>query len=322
MSAAPNRPAPAPNASRTPRMSLDSIVKRTNSSSLRILLHGLEGVGKTTFAADAPNPVFICPEDGIPRALGPVPHFPAPSGDWTFDDVLDAVRSLAGGNHEYKTLVLDTVDWLEPLLWGHVCRLNSWKDIEEPGFGKGYDAALDSWRQLISDLEHLRRVKQMNVIMLAHTTIKQYKNPVGEDYDRFVMKLNQKAVGLLREWCDAVLFACHDDMSAKDTRTKRVRGVSTGERIVHTVHHAAYDAKNRFDLPETMPLSWDEFYAAVNIDPKQRAAEITTQIEASLGTMEQDDIARARTAMDRAGGDVGKLAKLASWCAGRPARKE
>lgn len=311
----PSRPTAAPPPPRAPRVTLASVVKRANASPLRVLLHGVEGVGKTTFGALAPSAVILGPEDGIPRELGEVPHFPMPEGGWTWPDVVDAVRALAAGNHEYQTLVIDTLDWLEPLLWRDVCERNGATSIEEVGggYGKGYVAALDGWRSFIAELEQLRRAKAMHIILLAHSVIRSFKNPVGDDYDRFELKLNAKAAGIWKEWPDAVLFASHDDVASKDTRTKRVRGISTGARVVRTVHHAAYDAKNRFGLPEELPLSWAEFYAAVEAGPAARVAELRAAIDLLLKEAPEALVRTATGVVERAGTDVAKLTEAHNW---------
>jgi len=300
---------------RPPRVTLASIVKRANNAPLRVLLHGVEGVGKTTFGATAPGAIVLGPEDGIPRELGEVPHFPPPEGGWTWPDVVDAVRALATGEHDHKTLVVDTLDWLEPLLWAEVCARAGVTAIEDVGggYGKGYVAALDGWRGFIAELEQLRRAKGMNIILLAHSVIRSFKNPVGDDYDRFEMKLNAKAAGLWKEWPDAVLFAAHDDVASKDSRTKRVRGVSTGARVVRTVHHAAYDAKNRFGLPEELALSWAAFAGAVETGPATRVAELRASIEELLKEAPERLAKAGAGLLERAGDDPTKLAEAQNW---------
>jgi len=286
---------------------------------MRILLHGVHGVGKTTFAAHAPAPIFLCPEDGIPQSLGDVAHFTAPENGWTWQDVLDSVRALSTSDHEYKTLVLDTLDWLEPLLWKHVCESAKVASIEEVGggYGKGYTAATDGWRVLLAAIERARSLKGMNVVLLAHSMIKAFKDPTSESYDRFELKIHKQASGLWQEWVDAVLFARYEDVVTKDARTKRIRGVSTGARVVYTNHHAAYDAKNRYDLPEELPLSWDEFAEAVQArspaDPRALAAVLEENIKRIT---DKEKLKRATDAVARAAGDGAKLAKLNDWVNG------
>lgn len=219
----------------------------------RIVLTGTEGVGKTTFAADAPSPVFIAAEDGIGHL--DVHSFDEPKAVM---DVFDALRSLRGEPHEYKTLVVDTVDWLEPIILKEVCERNKWHDIEAPGYGKGYAAALDEWRKLIADFDALRAERGMEIILIAHTQVKLFSNPAGPDYNRYEMKLHRGASALLREWADSVLFACYEE--AADKKTKK--GISTGHRVIHTERRSAWDAKNRHGLPEMLSLSYEEYAAA------------------------------------------------------------
>lgn len=301
------------------RVSLANVSRTRRQMPMRILLHGVEGVGKTTFAAKTPSPIFLCPEDGIPQSLGDVAHFTAPENGWTWQDVLDAVRALSTSDHDYKTLVLDTLDWLEPLLWKHICETAKVASIEEVGggYGKGYTAATDGWRVLLASIERARSLKGMNIVLLAHSTIKAFKDPTSESYDRFELKIHKASAGLWKEWCDAVLFARYEDITTKDARTKRIRGVSTGSRIVYTNHHAAYDAKNRYDLPEELPLSWDEFAAAVQAkspaDPKALASALEENIKR---IPDEKKLKKALDAVKRADGDAVKLAQLNDWVNG------
>src|SRR5689334_9250930 len=109
-------PAPPRSGGRPPRLTLASIVTSGTTGPFRLLVHGVEKVGKSALAARAPSPIFICPEDGLPPEVIDTPHFPVPEGGWTWSDVIDAIRALGAGEHPYKTLVIDTADWVEPLL--------------------------------------------------------------------------------------------------------------------------------------------------------------------------------------------------------------
>lgn len=241
------------------RMTLDSIKRAIEPTPDRILLVGTEGVGKTTFAADAPNPIFICAEDGLPPVLGEVARFPSPE---SLSDVMDALRTLVLEQHEFQTVVIDTVDWLEPLIWNELCARNSWKDIEAPGYGKGYVAAAEEWRKLLGALDVVRARKGMEVILLAHAAIKLFQNPAGGDYSRYECKLNKNAASLLREWTDVNLFAIHEEFAQVKGGKETRKGVSTGRRVLHTERAAAWDAKNRYGLPPELPLNYGDYAAA------------------------------------------------------------
>jgi hypothetical protein len=128
------------------------------------IVYGTHGVGKTSFAASAPSPIFLQTEDGL--GLIDRPTFGLLR---SFDEVMQAVGSLYSEDHKYQTLVLDSVDHLEPLVWAQVCKDNGWPNIETPGYGKGYVAALDMWRLLIDGLRALRDDRQMSIILIAHS---------------------------------------------------------------------------------------------------------------------------------------------------------
>lgn len=305
--------APPRAGARSPRLTLSSIVTSGTSGPFRLLVHGVEKVGKSALAARAPAPIFVCPEDGLPPEVIDTPHFPVPEGGWTWSDVIDAIRALAGGGHTYRTLVIDTADWVEPLLWAELCDRNGWNDIEEPGYGKGYAAATSEWRRLVAELEALRRTTGMNVIILAHSVIRAFKDPESEGWDRYEMKIHKAAAGLLSEWVDAILFAKHEQVITKDKRTKRARGISTGARLLFTAPNAAYLAGNRYGLPEVLPLSWPDLEAAIADGPRARIGALKQQINEGIAGLSETDAAKATSALDRAGDDATKLAQLANW---------
>lgn len=248
------------------RMTLGSIKRKIEPRPDRVLLVGTEGVGKTTFAADAPDPVFICAEDGLPPVLGEVARFPEPR---SFGEVLEALRVLVREEHEYQTLVIDTLDWLEPIIWRDLCTRNGWTDsagnpdIEKPGYGKGYVAATEEWRKLLAALDVVRARKGMEVILLAHAAIKPFANPAGGDFSRYECKLHRGAASLVKEWTDVNLFAIHEEFVLTDNRGKPIRkATSTGRRVIHTERTAAWDAKNRYGLPPELPLNYADYAAA------------------------------------------------------------
>ena len=247
------------------RMTLGSIQRQIGPRPDRILLVGTEGVGKTTFAADAPTPIFLCAEDGLPPVLGEVPRFPEPK---SFTDVLDALRTLLHEEHDYRTVVVDTLDWLEPLIWRELCTRNGWTDgsgttdIEKPGYGKGYVAATEEWRKLLAALDVLRARKGMEVVLLAHATIKTFQNPAGNDFSRYECKLHKGAAALVKEWADVNLFAIHEEFVREQNGRPTRKGVSTGRRVIHTERTSAWDAKNRYALPSELPLNYADYAAA------------------------------------------------------------
>ena len=269
--AAPVAPAPR-------RMTLANVKKGRIDMPVRAVVYGLEGVGKSTFAAGAPKPIFLGSENGTMHL--DIARLPDPR---SWDEVLEGLTVLEREEHDFESVVIDTVNWLEPMCWNKVT--GGKYSIEEhlKGFGKGYNAALDHWRVLIAQLERLWSIRRMNVLLLGHAQSKSFNDPMGPNYDRYELAMNAKAAGLLKQWVDFVLFA-KEEAFAKVDENKQIKGRSTGARFLHTQWNAAYDAKSRGWLPKQIPLSWQEFIVAAHQGP-DRKAEFMKQIDAGLAEL-------------------------------------
>lgn len=239
---------------------LESIKKGPSTRPPKIMLIGQEGVGKSTAGAKMPNPVFLCGESGL---VGPqfadTPSFTPTS--WA--ESLAFCEELASNPSGYKTLVIDTLDWIEPMLYTHVvaaAKKNDIKHIEDFGYGKGYVIAQQEARKMLAVLDKVNAAG-LAVLILSHSQLKTVKNPEGDDYDHFESKVNTKVAGIFKEWCDAVLFARFEIYVRKDGMKVKAQGGT--ERIVQTTHSAAWDAKNRYGLPEVMDLDMSEIYTRI-----------------------------------------------------------
>ena len=234
--------------------SLRDIATQVSPKPPRILMHGVAGVGKTTFAAQALNPVFVITEDGL--GVHSYAHFPLAR---SFDQVLGALATLWREPHSYRTVVIDSLDWLEPLIWKKVCEEKGWGSIEDPGYGKGYMVALNLWRDYVEGLNALRNDRDMTVVQLSHTDIRRFESPEHDPYDRYQVKLHARTAALVQEHADVVLFANYRVTTTRaETGFNKVatRAIGTGERLMHTSERPSYMAKNRYALPATLPLGW------------------------------------------------------------------
>ena len=177
-----------------------------------------------------------------------------------------ALMALYTDPHEYQTLVIDSLDWLERLIWVEVVRRKPTTEkgrlvtsIEDYGFAKGYTLALEPWQEVIDGLDALRNERQMMIVLIAHAKIERFENPETDVYDRYSPRLNKHASALVQEWCDEVLFASykvHTKQTDEGFDNTRTRGNGTGDRILRTTERPAHMAKNRLNLPEEMPLDF------------------------------------------------------------------
>lgn len=249
-------------------VSLSSIKTGVNLQAPKGCLYGVGGIGKTTLAAGAHKPIFIFTEAGqgsLDVARFEFEHGPIAR---TWQEIISCVEALYQEDHEYGTVVLDTIDFAEPLLWEHTASRHNQSSIESFGYGKGYTHAVDEARVLLDGLEALRNDKNMAVLILAHAETKRYETPDAEPYDRYKFALQERLAKYLYNWSDFVLFANYVTHVVKDEDkrgNKTARGVGLGERVMYAEERPAFWAKNRYGLPPELPMSWQSFQDGIVI---------------------------------------------------------
>jgi len=247
------------------KMTLSSVSDAAVKLPTRTLLYGIDGIGKTTWAKNAPNPIFVCTEEGATRVM--VPKFPL-CQKWS--QVIDALRTLWKEDHEYKTLVIDSADWAQALAVEHVCEVTYGGDMEKfDNYGKGYKTVMVEWIKFLSALDHVRHTKGMEIILIAHAVVRTFKNPTGDDYDKYESNLHTGQSTSIwaktKEWSDLVLFANYDVIVKKDnpqaSKGKGIMMQGESSRVCHASPSAAWDAKVRagWDLPVSFPFTQKEF---------------------------------------------------------------
>ena len=290
---------------------LDKVKKGKLAAAYRYVIYGPEGIGKSSLAADAEDPIFMDIDDGsagldvarYPFREGPGGHVPLSYAEVTF-----GLEDLANNPHEFKTLVLDTADRLEALMWKHILKRESqpsalnksgkeFHSIEEFGYGKGYQLAVDEWRELCRRLDLLRTQRGMTIVILAHAQIRTFKNPEGDDYDRYSLRINEKAGGFLREWADTTGFACFEEGGSKLYPDAKAKGYSTGRRLLKLVRTATYDAKTRLALDPEVELDpahpWAPLAAAVAKSDAETPVTLADAIAVELKRL-NDEILSAK----------------------------
>lgn len=236
---------------------LDLIQTGTERRPEKLLLYGTNGIGKSTFAACAPKPIFIQTEDRLAHI--DCHKFPLAT---SYADIKQQVRALCKEDHDYQTVVIDTVDWAEQLIWDKVCADKGKKNIEDIGYAKGYIFAMDYWRELVSGLEWLQANKKMMVILLAHAKVEKFDDPAGDAFDRYSPRLHKHANAFLSEWVNFICFARYKVLtkSAGDGFNEdRKKAVNSCERILLSTPLPSHIAKNsRLGMPNELPFVWSE----------------------------------------------------------------
>lgn len=268
------------------------------------LVYGPDGVGKSTFASEWPNPVFLDTENGTSRLS--VRRKVVSK----YSEAVELVKALTEEKHDYKTLVVDTLDWLESMLWKHVCHEQGWKSIESPGYGKGYVEAREEWKRFRDHLKHLQNKTGMNVVLVAHSEIKVFNDPqTSAPYDRYIVKLNEKAASLLREYVECVMFANFETLTKKEKDERKAKAFGDGERYLFTERRPAFDAKNRLNLPFQLKLSYAEFEA--NAGKKADPEEVKLKIVEMVKQVKDEELkSKVMAATEKAGADAVALDKV------------
>ena len=219
---------------------LEQVIRGKTSDPPRIVLYGMEGIGKSTFAANFPDPIFVQTEDG----LGQIDCAKLPLCKRA-EDVHRQLVALKDEPHTFKTVVLDSLDWFERLAWDRVCRESKVESIESIGYGKGYVIALSYWREILSDLDALRS-KGMIVLLLAHAIAEDYTDPEVAGLKRFAPRLHKSARSLVAEYVDLILLATRKFGAAN--------GDANNPRVVRTEATPYQVAKSRYQIPAELPL--------------------------------------------------------------------
>jgi DNA polymerase III delta prime subunit len=219
----------------------------------RVLIYGPPGLGKTTLACEWPNPILLDIEGGLPPTYD-IHNFPQEKLK-TYDDVIDALGLLYQEAHDYKTVVIDTIDAFEPLVWEQACKINKWSSIEAPGYGKGYVEADKDWRMFLGGLDALRNERGMKVVLIAHSIVTQFDSPTTVNYSRFDIRVHKRATALLQDKVDAILFLNQEPTIKTETGAfgkKSHHAEGGGTRWIYTEGRPAFVAKNRYSMPERL----------------------------------------------------------------------
>lgn len=275
------------------------ITRGRKARAQKVVIYGPEGIGKSTFAAQFPEPVFIDTEGSTDNM--DVARMDKPTS-WTM--LKNEIAFIKANSDACKTLVIDTIDWAEQLAVSYVCSQHQKNGIEDFGWGKGYTYVQEEIGRLLNSLSELVDIG-INVVLTAHAQIKKFEQPdeMGA-YDRYELKLGQKTSSktapLVKEWADMVLFANYKTLvMTTDDGKKKAQG---GERVIYTNHRPAWDAKNRHGLPDQLPFDFGSIAHIFNNPaptPETQAEVQQAPISETLNTI-ADDIKQERESAKQA----------------------
>lgn len=235
---------------------------------MKILIYGVEGIGKTTFASKFPDPIFIDTEGstGFINAR----KLPNPTSWTMLLDELEDIKSDPRG----KTLIIDTLDWAERLAKKYLMDKNKWAAIDSTNYGSRYVALSDEIGKLLNKLTEIKDLG-INVVLTAHAETKKHELPdeMGQ-YDKYTLKLEKRDAGLAKEWADMILFFNYKTTIISDSKSNSKKATG-GQRVMYTTHKPAWDAKNRLGLPDELPIDFEAIR-----EPFEAKTEMsTTQIK-------------------------------------------
>lgn len=234
-----------------------SLKKKKSAKPPFMVIYGGSGTGKTQLAISAPEAVFLQTEDGAgEREINTLKDGVFDN----YDEILEALRWIYKNPEGISTVVIDSIDHLEPIIWAKVCKDNEWDSIESPGYGRGYIECDKLWQQLIKALLLLRDAKGMQIICIAHEQIRTVNDPTASTpYDAHELKLHKRAVALFKENAD--MIGLLKPLVTVDKKTRKARGGNSPALFVRP--NAAYTAKTRYpDMPNSIMIpeenGWDE----------------------------------------------------------------
>ncbi len=284
----------------------DVVQKRTKRKARRVLIYGEGGVGKTTFACTAPKCALICPERGSDELLVD-PFVPTCWRAKSRDEVgvIDLLQMLVDEDHDYQSIGLDSLDWIEQLIVEFVCfrdhdkmstrkeKLVLWVDgkpnIAGYGYNEGWGVVQQEWTTLFALCDRLRDEKDMNVILVSHDGLLKQTNEAGADYGIRGPAINKLSAMYAFNWCDACLFAQNRktvlDVGEMGAKGRKGKVVSDGSRILYTEQRGGFLAKNRYSLPFVMDVSYEAFDRIATLNDPLVADQIRTEIKATMARL-------------------------------------
>lgn len=273
------------------------IIKGKVKKPFNAILFGTPGIGKSTWAASAPNPIFLGAEENDELEVDRYPYA------LTFDDFIKQLTSLVADNKGYQTVVVDTIDSVEKLCHAKILALDPKHTGSMMsafgGYGKAYEKAATEMFQVKALLKACRDKHKMNVIILAHAAkVKATDTVLGLDFDCYEMSLHKASQAIFVDWVSAVLFASYVATKKEGENGDKVFAMGHGQRTVFTEKRPGHLGKNRYELPFQLDLDFAQFFDGYNsfYDSGEQSPEAIIAIIDGLVTNISDEKLKAAVA--------------------------
>lgn len=226
------------------------IIRGKQIRAQKVVIYGTEGIGKSTFVANFPDPLFIDTEDGT-SALDVSRVRPT-----SWEELQGMVQEVIATPGICKTLVIDTVDSAERMLLDYICKDKNVDGIESIGYGRGYVYAGEEMGKFLQDLDEVIGCN-INVVLVSHAQMRKFEEPdqMGS-YDRYELKLSKKIGPMVKEWADHLFFFAYKTYTVLD-QTGKTKATG-GKRVIYTTHQPTWDAKNRAGLPDCVDMDYEK----------------------------------------------------------------
>ena len=252
-----------------------NIVKGKQKRAVRFTIYGPEGIGKSTLASKLPDPLFIDAEGGTYQI--DCSRFDQPK---TWGDVIAMIDYVNDNPGLCKTLVIDTADKVETMLMNAMIAEDGKKSIEDYGYGRGWTALSERFqKELLQRLDKCI-MNGINVCFTAHAAMRKFESPEDAPYDRWELKCSKKVSPLIKEWADLLLFCNFDTFVIEENGKNKARGA--GKRMMHANHKPTYDAKNRYGLPDDMPMDYEYIRGVFEGTTPQREELDTLRVDSPV----------------------------------------
>ena len=240
----------------------------------RVMVYGPDGVGKSTWAAQSPRPLFLQTEDGLSGIKG-VKALPRCLTVKAFGDQVNGLLAL--DPFPFGTIVIDSLTGLEPIAQERALQLYNEEHkpvdaYEAIPYGKGPQFAVKAWKRILDLFERFNIEKDVTVILIGHAQVVRFADPTGDAFDRYAPKLEKDVSAAVREWCDEYFFASHKVYTTTEGAGFRERKKATGgsDRVLKTFGAGAFLAKRRIAMPDEIEMTWQAYQQCVDANIEER----------------------------------------------------